>query len=53
MGFSKSSFKREVHSTGLPQETSETSNSQPNFTPKATRKKRTKQPPKLVEENKS
>ena len=51
MGFSKSSAKREVHSTILPQETREISNSQPNFTPKATRK-RTKQPPKLVE-NKS
>ena len=38
MGFSKSSAKREFHSnTSLPQETRETSNKQPNFTPKATR----------------
>ena len=44
MGFSKSSAKREVHShTNLPQETRETSNKQPNFTPKATRK-RTEEP---------
>ena len=39
MGFSKSSAKREAHgNTSLPQETRETSNKQPNFTPKATRK---------------
>ena len=45
MGFSKSSAKREVHSnTSLPQETRETSNEQSNFTPKATRKRRTKTP---------
>ena len=51
MGFNKSA-KREVHSNkSLLQQTREISNSQPNFTPKATRK-RTKQPPKLVE-NKS
>ena len=44
MRFSKSSAKREVHSnTSLPQETRETSRKQPNFTPKATRK-RTKNP---------
>ena len=40
MGFNKSNAKREVHSnTSLPQETRETSNKQPNFTPKATRKR--------------
>ena len=39
MGFSNSSAKREAHrNTSLPQETRETSNKQPNFTPKATRK---------------
>ena len=42
MRFSKSSAKREVHSnTCLPQETRETSDNQPNFTPKTTRKRRT------------
>ena len=42
MGFSKSCAKREVHSnTSLPQETREASNKQPNFTPKAARKRRT------------
>ena len=41
MGFSKSSAKRKVHSnTSLPQETRETSNKQPKFTPKATQKKK-------------
>ena len=45
MGFSKSSAKREVHShTSLPQETREASNKQPNFTPKATKKRRTEEP---------
>ena len=40
MGFSKSSAKRKVHSnTNLPQEARETSSKQPNFTPKATKKK--------------
>ena len=40
MGFSKSSAQREVHSnTSLPQETRETSNKQPKFTPKATQKR--------------
>ena len=49
MGFSKSSAKREIHSkTSLPQETRETSNNQPNFTSKATRKRRI---PKLEERN--
>ena len=44
MGCSKSSSKREVYSnTILPQEIRETSNRQPNFTPKTTRK-RTKSP---------
>ena len=43
MGCSKSSSKREVYSnTILPQETRKTSNRQPNFTPKATGKRRTK-----------
>ena len=42
--FSKSSAKREVHSNiSLPQETKETSNKQPNFTPEATGK-RTEEP---------
>ena len=50
MGFSKSSAKRKVHSKkSLPQETRETSNKQPNFIPKETRKRRT---PKSVEGNK-
>ena len=41
MGFTKSSTKREVHqNASLPQETRETSNKQPNFTSKATRKRR-------------
>ena len=43
MGCSKSSSKREVYSnTILPQETRKTSNRQPNFIPKATGKRRTK-----------
>ena len=41
---------REVYSnTILPTETRKTSDRQPNFTPKTARKKRTKNPPKLVE----
>ena len=53
MGLSKSNAKREVHSnTSLPQETRETSNKQPNFTPKVTRKRRTKNL-QLVEGKKS
>ena len=41
MGCSKSSSKREVYSnTILPQETRKTSNTQPNFTPKTTGKRR-------------
>ena len=53
MGCSKSSSKREVYSnTILPQETRKTLNRQPNFTPKATRKRR-KKPSKLVEGKKS
>ena len=48
MGCSKSSSKKEVHSnTILPQETRKTSNRQSNFTPKTTRKRRTKKPPKV------
>ena len=47
MGYSKSSSKREVYSNKiLPQETRKTSNRQPNFTPKMTRK-RTTPPPKI------
>ena len=53
MWCSKRSSKREVYSnTILPQETRKTSNRHPNFTPKPTGK-RTKNPPKLVEGNKS
>ena len=45
MGFNKGSIKREIHNnTSLPQETRETSNKKPNFTPKATRKKRKEEP---------
>ena len=41
----KLNFLREVYSnTILPQETRKTSNRQPNFTPKTTRKKRRKRP---------
>ena len=43
MGHTKSSVKREIYSnTSLLQETRETSNKQPNLTPKATRKRRMK-----------
>ena len=42
-GCGKSSSKREVYrNTILPQEISKTSNRQPNFTPKTTGKRRTK-----------
>ena len=45
MGCSKSSSKREVNSnTILPQETRKTLNRQPNFTPKTTGKRKTKNP---------
>ena len=45
MGYSKSSSKREIYSnTILPQETRKTLNRQPNFTPKATGKRRRKNP---------
>ena len=45
MGCTKSSTKRKVYSnTSLPQETRKTSNKQPNFTPKAIKKRRTKTP---------
>ena len=49
MGCSKSSVKREVYSNiSLPQETRETSNTQPKLTPKATRKRTTtKNQPKV------
>ena len=57
MGCSKSSSKREVYTnTILPQEKRKTLNRQPNFTPKATGKRRTtttKIEPKLVEGKKS
>ena len=55
MGCSKSSPKREVYSnTILPQEARKTSNRQPNFTLKTTRKKKkNRNPPKLVEGKKS
>ena len=52
MGFNKSSTKRKVD-TSLPQETRETSNKWHNLTPKATRKRRTKNPTKSIEGNKS
>ena len=45
MRFSKSSAKGKVHSnTNLPQERREKSNKYPNFTPKATRKRRNEEP---------
>ena len=45
MGCSKSSSKRDVYSnTILRQETRKTSNREPNFTPKTTGKRRTKDP---------
>ena len=45
MGCSKSSSKREVYNNIiLPQETRNISNKQPNLTPKAIRKRRTKNP---------
>ena len=49
MGFSKSNSKREVYSnTILPQETRKASNRQPNFTPKATgKRRRTTKNPKI------
>ena len=53
MGFSKSSAKGKVHSnTSLPQEIREIPNKQPNFIPKATGKRRTKNL-QLVEGKKS
>ena len=48
MGYSKRTPKREVCSnTIIYQETRKTSNRQPNFTPKTTRKRRTKKNPKI------
>ena len=45
MRFAKSSAKEKVHSnTSLPQEKREKSNKKPNFTPKATRKRRNEEP---------
>ena len=41
MGLSKGRTRREIHSNkSLPQETIETSNKHPSFTPKATRKRK-------------
>ena len=52
MGRSKSSSKKEIYSnTILPQETRKTLNRQPNFTPKATGKRRRKK--KLVQGKKT
>ena len=54
MGCGKRSSKRDVYcNTILPQETRKTLNRQPNFTPKNNWKKKNKNPPKLVEGNKS
>ena len=57
MGFSKSSAKKDIQSNAsLSQETRETSNKQPNFTLKATRKKKKEKKRrtlKLVEGKKS
>ena len=54
MGCSKGSSKKEVHSnSSSPQETRKISNKQSKLTPKATRKRRTKENPKLVEGKKS
>ena len=48
MRYSKSSSKREVYSNKiLPQETRETSNRQPKFTPKTTIKRTKKKKPKI------
>ena len=54
MGCSESRPKREVYSnTILPQETRKTLNRQPNFTPKATGKRRRKTPKNYYEGKKS
>ena len=54
MGFSKSGSKREVYSnTIIPQKTKKALNRQPNSTPKAAGKRRTKKPPKSAEGKKS
>ena len=44
MGFSKSNAEKVHSNTSLPQETREKSNKLPNFTPKATRKRRNEEP---------
>ena len=50
MGYSKSISKREVYNnTILPKKQEKTLNRQPDFTPKATGKSKTKKSPKLVE----
>ena len=52
-GMNKSNAKREVNNnTSLPQETRETTTKEPNFTPKATSKRRLKNP-KVSRRNKS
>ena len=54
MGCSKSSCRREVYSnTIITQEARETSNRQPNFTPKTVEKEEEKNTQKLVEGKKS
>ena len=54
MGCSKSSSKKEAYSNAtLRPETRKTLNRQHNFTTNTTLKRRTKKPPKLVEEKKS
>ena len=54
MRCSKTSFNREAYSNAiLPQETSKTSNRQPNFTPKTTGQRTNLPHPKLVEGKKS
>ena len=53
-GCCKSSPKREIHNdTSLLQEIRKISNTHPNLTPKATRKKKSKQNPKLIQGKKS
>ena len=51
-GMSKSNAKREVNNhTSLPQETGDTTTKEPNFTPKATSKRRLKNPKSVEEVN--
>ena len=54
MGCSESSSKKKVYrNIVLPQETRKTLNRKPNFIPKTTGRRRTKNPPKSVEGKKS